>query len=92
MVLCVCQYLVYQRFHQGFCSFLTQELLGVKQEKLVQTIYGELQQQTALFCAILRVKESFIYISVKEKKRKKIKNQTRKLPHETETLLVCEYS
>lgn len=59
---CVCQYLINQRHHQGFCSFLTEELLGVKQEELVQTVHGELQQQTALFCAILRVKESFIYI------------------------------
>lgn len=41
---CVCQYLINQRHHQGFCSFLTEELLGVKQEELVQTVHGELQQ------------------------------------------------
>lgn len=40
----ICQYLIDQRLHQGLCSFFTQELLGIKQEELVQTVHGELQQ------------------------------------------------
>lgn len=75
LVLCVSQYLIDQRHHQGFCSFLTQELLRVKQEQLVQTVHSELQQQTAFFCAVLRVKESFIYTPVEEKKKKSSKKR-----------------
>lgn len=44
LFLWICQYLIDQRLHQGFCSFFTQELLGVKQEELVQTVHGELQE------------------------------------------------
>lgn len=41
----------------------------------MQTVHGELQQQTALFGAVLGVKESFICVSTEEQKKKNHKNE-----------------
>lgn len=46
----------------------------------MQTVHGVLQQQTALFCVIVRVKESFIYTKAKEKKKNIIYRMKTKLP------------
>lgn len=53
-------YLIHQRHHQGFRSLFTHEILGVKQEDLIQAVQDKLQQQAALLGVMLRVKKGFI--------------------------------